>query len=218
MCVLYLGEDDRVEEQQDSTAPSPGVVERQHLLSESRHGHHRPLTAAAEQTTESFTRQIWGFLLFMRPMKNYIRLDGSIKTNFSLKQRSINSIGGQRKAWSRLLDALTLICSKWWTAYWWTCLSYACTSSLNQHCFLLTVALAASTPCDEISLFLLQTQPCIHLACASVTDSMCVRKVRRRSSFFYGQSAKVPSHQLVSRVKRLIQREGELLQTARFKY
>lgn len=42
---FYLGEDYRIEEKQDSTAPSPGVVERQHLLSKIRHWKDSPLAA-----------------------------------------------------------------------------------------------------------------------------------------------------------------------------
>lgn len=37
LSFLYLSEDDRIKEKQDSTAPPPGVVERQHLLSEMGH-------------------------------------------------------------------------------------------------------------------------------------------------------------------------------------
>lgn len=45
----YLGKDDWIEKKQNSTAPPPGVVEGQHLLSQLWHGHDSTL-AAAEQT------------------------------------------------------------------------------------------------------------------------------------------------------------------------
>lgn len=52
LSFLYLSEDDRIKKKQDSTAPPPGVVERQHLLSEMGHWHDRPFAAGGKQTQE----------------------------------------------------------------------------------------------------------------------------------------------------------------------
>lgn len=63
-----LGEDDRVEEKQDSTAPPPGMVERQNFLSETRHWHYSPLAEGGEQTSDWFMKhsndQTWDLLAF----------------------------------------------------------------------------------------------------------------------------------------------------------